>query len=502
MDLRPYQNDFIQSVATGFNSGFMRQLGVLPTGGGKTIVFAKIAQRFHERRNERTLVLAHREELIEQAADKIEKATGIKASIEKAERQAYRESPIVVASIQTMQRDRLASWPCDHFGLVVCDEAHHVLADQWRATLDHFSSRVLGVTATPDRGDKRKLSEYFENLAYETNILQLIQDGYLADVKVKAVPLEIDLAGVKTTAGDFDSNALDAAIAPYLKQIAKYIADNCRTRKIAAFLPLISTSKRFVEECQSFGLSSAHIDGGSPDRKEILSDYSSGKYSVLSNAMLLTEGWDEPSVDCVLVLRPTRSRSLYAQMVGRGTRLHPGKKDLLLLDFLWLHERHDLSRPASLVAKDKDEQNAITKILLADDGAEKSLDEAVNDAAADREAALIRQIAENAARKERFIRLEEVGALLKDKKIREYSPIFGWEKQAPTQKQIDCLARFKLSCETKGEASMVMNRLFDRSRQKLATVAQLRWLVRYGYPEPEKATAADAKKFLDSKWKR
>ena len=270
---------------------------------------------------------------------------------------------------------------------------------------------------------------------------------------------------------------------------------------MAAFLPLIATSQRFVAECAAAGLSAAHVDGSSPDRKEILADYSAGKYSVLSNAMLLTEGWDEPSVDCVVVLRPTRSRSLYAQMVGRGTRLHPGKKDLLLLDFLWLHERHDLARPASLVAKDKKEADAITKLLMESDG-EKELGEAVTDAAADREAALIREIAENAARKERFIRLEEVGALLKDENIRDYSPIFGWEKQKPTQKQIDCLARFKLSCETKGEASMVMNRLFDRSRKKLATVAQLRWLVRYNYPEPEKATFADAKKFLEAKWNK
>lgn len=499
MTLRPYQNAFVNGVARGFHEGFMRQLGVLPTGGGKTICFANIAQRFHEKRGERTLVLAHREELITQAADKIKQATGLEASIEKAGDHADRTAPVVVASIQTMQGARLESWNPDHFGLIVCDEAHHVLADQWQATLARFNSRVLGVTATPDRGDKKNLATFFENLAYEIGILDLINQGFLAPVKIKAVPLRIDLADVKSTAGDYDSKALDAAIAPYLSQIARYIAENCQERRrIVTFLPLISTSQRFVEECQAVGIDARHIDGASPDRSEILNGFSAGKFRLLSNAMLLTEGWDEPGVDCLLVLRPTRSRPLYAQMVGRGTRLHPDKENLLLLDFLWMHERHNLARPASLVAKTKEEEQAITDKIFESD--EKDLQEAQNDAAADREAALIREIAANAAKKERFITLEQVGAILKDRKIQEYEPVFGWERQAVTEKQRQVLDRFGLQCRTKGEASMVMNRLFDRSKAKLATVKQLQWLARYNYPNPEAATAAEAKAFLDERW--
>lgn len=837
MILRPYQNAFVSGVARGFHEGFMRQLGVLPTGGGKTICFANIAQRFHEKRGERTLVLAHREELITQAADKIKQATGLEASIEKAGDHADRSAPVVVASIQTMQGARLESWNPDHFGLIVCDEAHHVLADQWQTTLARFNSRVLGVTATPDRGDKKNLATFFENLAYEIGILDLISQGFLAPVKIKAVPLRIDLADVKSTAGDYDAKALDAAIAPYLSQIARYIAENCQERRrIVTFLPLISTSQRFAEECQAVGIDARHIDGASPDRAEILKGFSAGKFRLLSNAMLLTEGWDEPGVDCLLVLRPTRSRPLYCldeeteiltkdgwkkdikigelvasfcmangeikytpatstirremgidetwvsiknqscdirvtnnhrmiydhkrrtgwkfktaeslaelkdtsyipaagfgekpgvpltdselkfigwvmtdgsinkkngsisitqgehqewleeiqkciedcglkftrskrprvsqfksnsdcvkwtiskgkprgrdkhlkgwghlepwiskdispllmdmdkrqfsviaeaihlgdgskqkkqkwkrrsyhintgnikfaerlqilaitngfrcsisvgnwnknpiytvhiknqlwnriggkskdrpqwqispasngdvcwcieneagtiitrrngkvaimgncQMVGRGTRLHPDKKNLLLLDFLWMHERHNLARPASLVAKTKEEEQAITDKIFESD--EKDLQEAQNDAAADREAALIREIAANAAKKERFITLEQVGAILKDRKIQEYEPVFGWERQAVTEKQRQVLDRFGLQCRTKGEASMVMNRLFDRSKSKLATVKQLQWLVRYGYPNPEAATATEAKAFLDERW--
>ena len=498
MILRPYQQDFVSGVAHGFNNGFMRQLGVLPTGGGKTIVFAKIAQRFWEKRGERTLVLAHREELISQAADKIQTATGLVPSIEKASQRGEMDSPVVVASIQTMQGDRLQRWASDHFGLVVADEAHHVLADQWRRTLDHFSpARVLGVTATPDRSDKKRLADFFDNLAYECNILDLIRQKYLSPIRISSVPIQIDMSDVRSVAGDFDANALDAAIRPYLGNIARHIAANCQDRKrIVAFLPLIETSQRFVECCLEAGIAAVHVDGASKDRREILSDFHSGKFQLLSNAMLLTEGWDEPSVDCILVLRPTRSRSLYSQMCGRGTRLYPGKDHLLLLDFLWLHERHSLVKPASLVAKDKDEEERITKALKKDG----DLSEAEESAAADREAALIRELAEKAKRESRFVDLEHIGALLKDSKIQEYSPVFGWEKMPASDKQKALLAKFGVQANTKGEASLAVSRLFDRSKQGLATVKQLIWLHRMKHPSPETATRAEAKAFLDAKW--
>lgn len=500
MKPRPYQTDFIEGVAKGFAAGHMRQLGVLPTGGGKTICFAHICNRFYTKRKEKTLVLAHREELVEQAADKIQKATGLIASVEKAERHADRESPVVVASIQTMQGKRLETWDKDHFGLIVCDEAHHVLADSWQKTLAHFSTRELGVTATPDRGDKRNLATHYQNLAYECSILDLIGDEFLSPLQIKAVPLRIDLSAIKQTAGDYDSNQLDAAITPYLEQIATYLRDECADRKkIVVFLPLIQTSKRFVEICNRIGIVSRHVDGTSKDRKEILADFTDSKFRLLSNAMLLTEGWDEPGVDCLLVLRPTKSRALFAQMVGRGTRIHPGKENLLFLDFLWLHERHDLARPASLISRNKEEEQSITDVLLAD--GDKDLGEAMEDAAAEREAALIREIAENARKKERFLPIQHVAALLKDLKMKEYEPTFAWESAKPTAGQRNVIERFKIKCpDTRGEATMLMNKLFARSKDKLASVAQIAWLHKMRHPSPETATAKEANAFLDSKW--
>lgn len=187
-------------------------------------------------------------------------------------------------------------------------------------------------------------------------------------------------------------------------------------------------------------------------------------------------------------------------MVGRGTRLHPDKKNLLLLDFLWMHERHDLARPASLVAKNKQEEKSITDLLL--EGSEKSLEEAVTDAAEEREAALIRQIAENARRREKFISLEQAGALLHDKEIQDYEPVFGWEQEKPTAGQLKILDAFGISCKTKGEATQLMNKLFERSRSKLATVKQLKWLITYKHPSPHTCTQKEAKDFLDERWKK
>ena len=500
IEFRPYQNDFIAAVAKGFADSFRRQLGVLPTGGGKTLCFAGIAHRFHKKRAEKSLILAHREELVNQAADKVHKVTGLRVEIEKADQRATRDADVVVASVQTLQRSRLESWPRDHFGLVVADEAHHALAEQWQTTINYFDARVLGVTATPDRGDKRSLATFFDNLAYECTILDLIKQGYLAPVMVKSIPLKIDISKVAQLAGDLDSGGIASAIEPYLDTIAQCLAA-LPDRKILVFLPLIETSKKFVAACERAGVTACHVDGNSPDRAEILAKYGKGEFRCLCNAMLLTEGYDEPSIDCVVVLRPTKSRSLLAQMVGRGTRLHPGKGNLLLLDFLWLHEKHNLAKAASLVAKSEAEEESISKVL--EKGDETDLAEAVGTAEAEREAALIRELAEGVRRKERYVSLENVAALLKDTKMREYAPVMGWETKPATQGQRTTLERFHIKCPpTMGEASMLLDRLFNRSKEKLATVGQVALLQKFRHPDPVTCTAKEAKAFLDEKFSR
>ena len=206
MELRAYQQDAVDGVFKSWQ-GFDRVLGVAPTGSGKTIIFADGAARGLAADGGRTLILAHRDELVNQAINKIEQCTGIVASKEKAELFASREAPIVVASVQSLRPDRLHTWPRDHFARMIIDEAHHSLADSYARVIDWFrDSKLLGVTATPDRGDERNLATVFEDVAFEIGLIDLIKSGYLCPIKVETIPLKIDIRDVKTVAGDYSAD--------------------------------------------------------------------------------------------------------------------------------------------------------------------------------------------------------------------------------------------------------------------------------------------------------
>lgn len=280
---RPYQVQAIESVMAGWYE-YSKQLLVLPTGAGKSCVFAWIADRIKGR----TLVLAHREELVNQAIEKIHAVTGIRAGKEKAEFKATHEHEVVVASVQSMMR-RLDRWPDDHFDLIVCDEAHHSISKSWMNVLNHFDTfaSVLGVTATPDRGDKRNLGCYYENVAFEVSMFDLIRQGFLSKIAIKTCPLKLDISGVKQKAGDYDAGQLGASLDPYLREIARSIKEHAADRRSVVFMPLIATSEKFVAICKEEGLRAEHVDGYSPDRKEILERFAACEFDILSNAMLL-----------------------------------------------------------------------------------------------------------------------------------------------------------------------------------------------------------------------
>ena len=354
MTLRPYQAEARDAILQEWDQGRKRTLLVLPTGCGKTVVFSKVAE---DRVNHggRVLVMAHRGELLDQAADKIRQVTGIDCAYEKASASALGSMlPITVGSVQSLcQERRLSQFPCDYYSSIIVDEAHHCLSDSYQRVLEHFpEANVLGVTATADRADKRNLGTFFDSQAYEYTMTQAIREGYLCPIKAQMIPLKLDISDVGVSNGDYNVGEISHALEPYLRQIAQEIADHYSDRKTVVFLPLIHTSQTFCSLLQEMGVSAAEVNGNTIDRAEILRDFEAGRYSVLCNSMLLTEGWDCPSVDCVVMLRPTKVRSLYQQAVGRGTRLFPGKTELLILDFLWLTERHDLCRPSSLISKD------------------------------------------------------------------------------------------------------------------------------------------------------
>lgn len=503
MNPRPYQQASIDNIVKGFDE-FDRQLLVLPTGGGKTLVFSWLAKTFLPRR---TLILAHREELIDQAIAKLHAATGIIAQKEKAEFDASLTADVVVASVQTMIR-RLGKWPADHFGLVVADEAHHSVSDSWLSVLNHFTgAKILGVTATPDRGDKKNLGKFYQNVAHEVALFDLINESFLCPICVKAIPLQINLSGVKQVAGDYDPTQLGDALEPYMDGIAAAIKEHAADRKTLVFLPLIATSKNFTETCIRHGLSARHVDGYSQDRKEILEAFSRREFNILNNAMLLTEGYDDPSIDCVVVLRPTRSRPLFSQMVGRGTRICEGKKDLLLLDFLFIHEKHSLVRPASLIAKTDEESESMTARAFerAKGGEQDALDlrGLATETQVAREKKLREELAKKAKRKSKSIDPVEFALSLHDPGLADYEPEMEWESQPMSPKQREVLDNFGLDSDAianKGMASQILDRVMNRRKLNLASPKQLKWLIRFKHPSPHTASFVEAGLFLDMRF--
>lgn len=492
--LRGYQLAAADSIMSGFGE-FRRQLLVAATGAGKTQIFCEVIRRLLP---ERALVLCHREELIDQAARRLA-SFGIAAKVEMGERRASLEAPAVVGSVQTLMRDhRLDRWPRGHFGLVVADEAHHATSDSWQKVLRYFDTRTLGASATPERSDKRELGKYFENIAYEIGLLDLVKQGWLSPIRVKTVPLGLDLRGVRTVAGDYNAEDVGHAIEPQLGRIAEVLEQH-RHRKTIVFLPLVYLSRLFADLCRQRGLDAWHVDGASKDRAETLAEFSSARCGILSNAMLLTEGYDEPSIDCVVCLRPTKVRSLYCQIVGRGTRVYPNKDHLLLLDFLWLTHDHSLIKPAHLVARDDEEAERIGAML----GSGGDLEQAERDAVAERTRSLAERLAANRGRNARTFDPLEFAVSLQDTELAEFEPTMQWHSDTPTDRQMKVLARFgfdtrQITC--KGHAGAILDRIFRRSDLKLATPKQLRWLVKLGHPEPQLATFDEAKAFLDERF--
>lgn len=488
-ELRPYQQQARDRIHAEWDAGHTRTLLVLPTGTGKTIVFASVAAD-QVRAGDRVLILAHRGELLEQAADKLQRSTGLVSAVEKAESTCLDSwFRVVVGSVQTLQRTaRLERFPQDYFGTIIIDEAHHAITDGYRRILDYFSgAKVLGVTATPDRGDMRNLGEVFDSLAFEYKLTDAIKEGYLCKIMAQTIPLQLDITDVGFTSGDYSLGQLGTALDPYLEQIAAEMAQRCKGRKTVVFLPLIKTSQKFRDLLNTYGFRAAEVNGQSDDRRQVLADFDAGKYNVLCNSMLLTEGWDCPSVDCVVVLRPTKVRSLYSQMVGRGTRLSPGKTDLLLLDFLWMTDKHELCRPADLVCEDRTVARQMTE-HLAETGCPEDIEEAAaqasEDVVAQREEALAKQLEEQRRKKAKLVDPLQYEMSIQAEDLAGYVPAFGWEAGPPSEQQTAALEKLGIlpdAVESAGKAALLLDRLNKRRDEGLTTPKQIRCLEKYGF---------------------
>ena len=506
MDLRPYQEEARKSIEGEWEKGVRRTLLVLPTGTGKTIVFAKVTEDA-VRRGSRVLILAHRKELLDQAADKIRKSTGLQCAVERAEESCkgswYR---ITVGSVQTLMREsRLNTFPKDYFTTIIIDEAHHCISESYQRVLQHFEdANVLGVTATPDRGDMRNLGSYFESLAYEYTLPKAIREGYLSPIKAMTIPLKLDISMVGMQSGDFASGEIATALDPYLEQIADEMSQHCMDRKTVVFLPLIKTSEKFRDILNAKGFHAAEVNGESDDRQRILRDFEEGKYNVLCNSMLLTEGWDCPSVDCIVVLRPTKVRSLYTQMVGRGTRLSPGKDHLLLLDFLWMTEKHELCHPAALICENEEVARQMTKNLEDEAGCAVDLEEAEKmaseDVVAQREEALAKKLAEMKHRKRKLVDPLQFEMSIQAEDLVNYVPTFGWQMAPPSGKQLETLEKYGIfpdEVDNAGKANLLLDRLATRRQEGLTTPKQIRFLESRGFEHVGTWQFESARKLID-----
>lgn len=492
--LRPYQLAAIEAAITDFTAGRRRTLIVLPTGTGKTVVFAELVRRAAAR-GRRSLVLAHRSELLDQAAAKLA-AAGVDAAIEQGQRRAPLDAPCVIASVQTMRGPRLERWPADAFDAIVVDEAHHAVSDSYGGILSRFArARVIGVTATPDRLDGVGLGEVFESCSYRYELRDAIRDGWLAPICARRVTLEgLDLAAVHVRAGDFDRTELAAVMTNerVLHGVAAPLLEQAGARRTIVFAVDVAHAAALAEILNRYEPSAARaIDGSASatDRAAALAAFRAGEFRILVNCALFVEGFDEPSIACVAVARPTKSRALYAQMVGRGTRLAPGKADCLVLDFA-ARSRHRLIGPADVLAGRvvEDDVSELVNAAIAGLGAGVQVEIALAEAEGHHATAAITAVVR--------YRTEAIDPFLE----LAPAPAGPDTSELATDRQRDALDRAgigKLPDQlTKNEASRWLDAIVRRRAAGLSSLKQMRLLRRFGV-DARTMTFADASAVID-----
>lgn len=427
--LRPYQDRAIDKVNKAFAENKKSALIVLPTGLGKTCCMAAIAED-EVKKGGRVLFLAHRTNLLKQASEEIENMTGIKTGYISGK--SVPDTPILLSSIQGMGRDeRLNSFKKDAFTMVMIDEAHHMLARSYDKIVEYFEgAKLLGVTATPKRGDDRDISEKFNEVCSEYTLCEAITEDWLAPIVLQNCPVNIDISHSHVMAGDYSARDIGEALLPYMENIADQIIDKAKDRKVLIFVPLVATARGMAEILKRKGALADYVAGERKNSPEVMERYKRGELNILVNSMLLTEGYNEPSVDCIVNLRATQSEALLRQMVGRGTRKADGKNDLLILDFFWKNKKNRSTMSISdIIAMelgiDSRDIFEVTKRCKKYKGSASNIIDMVRDFGGsvkeEREQALIRAIKKAKEEEERRQRiLEERERFLKEHPTRTY----------------------------------------------------------------------------------
>jgi len=583
MNLRPYQEEAMEAALEVWQE-HASTLIVLPTGTGKTIVFAHIIDRLPAGR--RALVLAHRDKLVWQAAEKIERVTGVKPDVEMADYRAHErgliahKAPVIVSTIQTQISGRNGSrrmhrFDPHEFGLLVVDEAHHAVSRSYREVLEYYRRnpdlKVLGVTATPDRKDEAALGHVFDSCAFDYEIIDAIQDGWLVPVRQRAVVIEgLDYSRVHTTAGDLNEAELSellrtegpvqgmvsatveianglhkgtckrlleterkgddpapVALAAMLDggEDGTLFTGGVRRRRALVFCVTVAHAERFTEILNRWIPESARIvHGRTPkdERRSLYRDYTHGRFQFLCNVGVATEGFDEPGIELVVMARPTKSRALYAQMAGRGTRPldklamrlndlsdAEGRRDLItashkpfveILDFVGNAGRHHLITGADILGG-RHPDEVIRRAREAAEKAGKPVD--IVEELAKAEAAIKREAEEEAERRRRrHVRMSA------DYKTKEVSPWTLWDIQPRRERGWDAAKEStakqrvflkKQGIDThglsRGQASQLCGKVIKRFKGDRCTYKQAKTLARFGY-DPD-VSFADAREIID-----
>lgn len=523
--LRPYQVDACKATLKSLKT-HDRTLVVMPTGTGKTRMAASIVQVCLGA-GKRVLWLAHRKELIEQAAEALEQNTGHKAAIEKGDQKEAHverdgELPMLVcASVQSMYR-RVHRFDPSHFRLVVADEAHHTPAKSWSQILEHFTNaKIVGLTATPERADKRALGEVFQEVAYVLEILPAINDGWLVPLRQLAIETEYDLSAVRTVGGDLNAGDLESVLTEIkaLQSVAVPLVDAAGERPTIVFAVTKLHARLLGEAIQKCTERTVEVlTGDTPDdeRDDIMRRFRDGDVGFLVNVQIATEGVDLPVAACIAMARPTKSEALYAQMLGRGTRPLPGlvdvqpnaaarreaiarsgKPDCLILDFVGNSGRHTLVHAIDIFAGSVPEPVLeVAKGMLAE-RPELALQEAIEAA---RAFIQDKELAELQRRAREHYTAFEVSPFLA-MALEDPGPS-GWGEQA-SGKQLGVLERIGVPHPEnydRRQATQLIGQTIRRRQAGKATYKQCAALIRNGVPPPKvrELSFQDASSALDA----
>ncbi len=530
MILRPYQSAAADAI---FNAWLENDstLVVLPTGGGKTILFADVIRRVFPRR---ALVIAHREELIFQARDKIQRVTGLHADVEMGEYTAdgslFDASRVVVSTIQTQCSGgdgggRMAKFDPQRFGVLIIDEAHHATSASYRRVIDYYRTnpklKVLGVTATPDRADEEALGQVFQSVAYDYEVQDAIHDGWLVPINQQLVFVDgLDYSSIRTTAGDLNGGDLAAVMEAEknLQQMASASLSIIGQRRALVFTASVKAAEMTAEIFNRHRSGMASWVCGKTDkedRRSYLSDFAAGKIQVMCNCGVLTEGFDDPGVEVVIMGRPTKSRSLYSQMVGRSTRPLPGvvdgpdtaearkaaiaasaKPSCLVVDFVGNAGRHKLVTSADILGG-KFSEAAIEKAVVKarEAGGPVNMTQALDQAEEElREQARLAEVARRAklVATARFT-TQSVDPF--DVLHLEPTQARGWDKvKSLTEKQRSLLAKQGINPDnlTFSQGKQLISEIFRRWDGNLCSFKQAKVLRKYGYESEVSFQAASA----------